>query len=74
MEITVGIQNTARELALEVAESAAEVSKAVSAAIESGRSLTLTDVKGRTVIVPAAALAFVELGSEEQRPVGFGAL
>ena len=33
--------------------------------------LKLSDSKGRVYIVPTAGLAFVEIGSEESRRVGF---
>ena len=33
-----------------------------------------TDEKGRKVIIPAAQIAYVELGSEHTRAVGFGAV
>jgi hypothetical protein len=36
--------------------------------------LRLTDDKGRQVIVPGGALGYVEIGAEEVRRVGFGAL
>jgi hypothetical protein len=32
----------------------------------------ITDVKGRRIVVPVAALGFVEIGEDESRPVGFG--
>lgn len=74
MEITIGIQNTPRELTLEVSLSSKEISDAVAESVTKQAPLTLTDDKGRTIVVPAGALAFVEIGAEEQRRVGFGAL
>ena len=74
MEIRIGVQNAAREVVLESAQSASEVSAAVAAAIKGGTALTLKDDRGRTVIVPSGAIAFVEVGAEEARRVGFGAL
>lgn len=71
MEVKVGVQNVARELVLETDEAAAEVMKKVTAAL-GGESLSLHDSKGRVLIVPAGALAYVEIGIEEQRRVGFG--
>ena len=50
----------------------AVVEKAVAAARESGL-LTLTDTKGRTVIVPSDKLAYVEIGSPTIGQVGFRA-
>ncbi|MBC3761469.1 DUF3107 domain-containing protein [Quadrisphaera oryzae] len=74
MEIRIGVQNSPREVVLESTESVADVSAAVSAALKGGTTLTLKDERGRTVLVPGAAIAFVEIGSEEKRGVGFGAL
>ena len=37
-------------------------------------TLVLTDEKGRKVLIPATQIAYVELGSEHARAVGFGAV
>jgi hypothetical protein len=74
VEVRIGVQNVAREVVLESTQSPAEVTAAVAAAIKGGTTLSLQDERGRTVIVPATALAFVEIGAEEARRVGFGAL
>ena len=73
MEITIGVQNVAREISLESDQSADEVRQLVAAAIEKGGLLELKDQRGRKVMVPVDALGFVELGQEEQLRVGFGA-
>jgi hypothetical protein len=40
--------------------------------LESGQSaVSFADVKGNTYIVPTAGIAFVEVGTEESRRVGF---
>ena len=72
MDVRIGIQNSPRELSFETSQSAAEVEQAVAAAL-SGQStvLKLSDDKGTVYVVPAAALAYVEIGSEESRRVGF---
>ncbi len=72
MEVKIGVQNASRELVLESAESASDVEKAVSAALgDQSGVLTLTDAKGRTVLVPADKLAYVEIGSANPSQVGF---
>lgn len=72
MEIRIGITNTGRELSFESSESAEAVKQSVAAAIKDGTvHLELTDVRGTTYLVPVANLAYVEIGSEEKRPVGF---
>ncbi|MGW9630467.1 DUF3107 domain-containing protein [Agromyces sp. NPDC055520] len=72
MDVRIGIQNSPRELSFETSQSAAEVEQAVAAAL-AGQSavLTLTDDKGTRYVVPASALAYVEIGSEEARRIGF---
>jgi hypothetical protein len=74
VEITIGVQNVARELVLESDQTADQVSAAVSAAIAGGTALTLTDARGRRIVVPTAVLGYVEIGTDEQRRVGFGAI
>ena len=72
MEVKIGVQNASRELVLDSSESPADVEKAVSAALaDDGGVLTLTDTKGRTVLVPVAKLAYVEIGSSTTGTVGF---
>ena len=74
MEITIGVKNVARELTLESAQTADQVVALVEAAIAKGGVLALTDQRGRRVVVPVDSLGYVEIGQEEQRRVGFGAL
>ena len=72
VEVKIGIQNVAREVVIEAAGTEAEVEAAVQAALE-GAPLTLTDDKGRRVMVPAGALGYVEVGEPTRGKVGFGA-
>lgn len=72
MEIRIGIVNTGRELSFETGISADEVRTQVTAALEQGTAhISLNDVKGNSYIVPTANLAYIELGTEESRRVGF---
>ncbi|MGO3885263.1 MAG: DUF3107 domain-containing protein [Mycetocola sp.] len=72
MDIRIGITNSARELAIESNQSKKEVEEIVAQALGEGSSyFTLTDVKDRSFIVATANLAYVELGGEEARRVGF---
>ena len=72
MEVKIGVQNASRELVLDSSESPADVEKAVSAALaDADGVLTLTDSKGRTVLVPVDKLAYVEIGSSTTGTVGF---
>ncbi|MEU2201760.1 DUF3107 domain-containing protein [Isoptericola sp. NPDC019482] len=74
MEITIGVQNLARELVVETDQTAEDVTAAVRGAIADGGVLELTDSRGRTILVPTATIGYVEVGSTEQPRVGFGAL
>ena len=75
MEVKIGVQHVARELVLESTQSPQEVEKAISDALKADLGvLTLTDDKGRRVLVPADKLAYVEIADAEQRRVGFAAL
>lgn len=75
MDIRIGVTQAAREIALEQADSErdatkAKVEQALSGAVD---VLWLTDKKGRTVGVPAAKIAYVEIGSTDgDRRIGFG--
>lgn len=72
MNIKIGIRNSPREISFESAQSAAEVEASVAACLESGaKVLKLSDAKGRKFVVPTEALAYVEIGEEETRRVGF---
>ena len=72
MEIRIGITNSGRELNFESSESADVLKKSISAALDAGAThLTFTDTKGDSYIVPTAGLAYIELGTEEARRVGF---
>ncbi len=72
MEVKIGVQHVTREIVLDSAQSAQEVAAAVAAAVAGAPTLELTDDKGRVIVVPAGAIAYVEIGAEESRRVGFG--
>ena len=76
MEVRIGITQVPREIEIELADDADadRVAKQVEEALTAeGSILWLTDRKGRRVGVPAAKVAYVELGSPtEERRVGFG--
>lgn len=70
MEIKIGVQNSPRELVLDSPLSAEDVEAAVREA-SNGGLLTLTDNKGRRVIVPGDRLAYVEVTTSITGTVGF---
>jgi hypothetical protein len=74
VEVKIGMKNVVRELVLESNQSPDEVSNEITKAIRSDSGLlTLVDEKGRRVVVPIDALAYVEIAETEGRRVGFGA-
>ncbi len=76
MELKIGVQQTARELTLEMDSSTdREALKArIAEAMASDNGvLWLMDVKGREICVPAAKVAYVELSAAAtERRIGFG--
>jgi len=71
MEIKIGIQHAQRELVVESAATAEEVEQQVGSALADGGVLSLTDTKGRRVLVPIERLAYVEIGGGVAGQVGF---
>ncbi len=71
MEVTIGVQNVARELTVETDSDPAEVTKAVEAALADGSVLRLKDTRGRSVFIPGAAIGWIQVGDSEKGRVGF---
>ena len=72
MEIKIGVVDTPKELSIDSEESAEAIAKAVESAIKDGNLLTLNDSRGRTYLLPAEKIAYVEIGPGTSRKVGFG--
>lgn len=73
MEVKVGIQMAPRELVVETDASATGIEQALADALADGTLFVLSDSKGKTLLIPSAKIAYVELGTIEQRKIGFGA-
>lgn len=72
MEVKIGVLHTPREIVLESSQTPAEVEELVSGALKAGDGmLSLTDEKGRKVLVPSGLIAYVEIAQADQRRVGF---
>ena len=72
MDIRIGITNSPREITFESDQTAAEVEALVAAALgEGSHFVKLIDNKGKVFIVPTSSFAYIELGSELSRRVGF---
>jgi hypothetical protein len=75
VEVKIGVQNAPREIVIESSQTADEVESAVAKALEGSTKLfSLTDEHGRRIIVPADKLAYVEIGEQSARKVGFGTI
>ena len=73
MEVKIGVLHTPREIVLESSQTSAEVEELVSASLTSGQgTLSLTDERGRKVLVPSNLIAYVEIAQSDGRRVGFG--
>lgn len=75
MEVRIGIVQSMKEIEVLLPEDAKreKVMKEIETALGEDAVLWLTDRKGRRVGVPAARIAYVELGtSSSERIVGFG--
>lgn len=72
VDIRIGIVNSPRELSFESSQPSAEIEAAVAAALESGtKFFKLSDDAGKLYIIPTAGLAYIEVGTEKTRRVGF---
>ncbi len=72
MEVKIGVQQSAREIALETDRSADDITADVRAALADDGVLSLEDDKGRRILVPADRIAYVEISPASGRRVGFG--
>ena len=77
MDIRIGITQAPREIAIEV-EDDAKSREALKANVEQAlkgeiATLWITDKKGRDIAVPAAKIAYVEIGTgDDGKRIGFG--
>ena len=71
VEVKIGVENVQRELVLETDASPEDVQAKLADALGGSGLLTLVDTKGRSVVVPAAKVAYLEIGSGSRGGVGF---
>lgn len=74
VDVRIGVTQAARELAFEVDDAERDdLHSRVEAALSGATDvLWVVDRKGREVALPAAKIAYVELGTSEERRIGFG--
>jgi len=74
VEVRIGVSHASREITIDSSLDADAISKVISDALSSGDNLlTLTDDKGRAVLVPVDKLAYVEISGDTGRKMGFTA-
>lgn len=73
MEVRIGIIQSPREINFETDAAADEVRRTLEAALSEGKQplVSFTDNKGKQFLVPTASIAYVELGGDAGRRVGF---
>jgi hypothetical protein len=72
VDIRIGIANSPREISFESSQTAADVEKVIATALDAdAKFVTLADDMGSIYIVPTESLAYVEVGTEESRRIGF---
>lgn len=71
MEVKIGVQNAQRELVLDTDSTPEDIEAQLTDALAGSGVLRLADVKGRTIVVVADKIAYLELGSPTSSTVGF---
>lgn len=74
MEVKIGVSDSPRELVFNSPDTPEQVEHHIRAAIAEGENaiLSLTDDKGKRLLVQTAKIAYVEIGAADARRVGFG--
>jgi Protein of unknown function (DUF3107) len=73
VDVRIGVVRTPKEIDIELADDVDrdELAQSIEAQLSDGRMLWLTDRKGHRYGVPAASVAYIEIGADEGRRVGF---
>ena len=76
MDVRIGVTQAPREINIELAEDVDRddlKSRVEAALVGASDVLWITDKRGKDVVIPAAKIAYVELGSaDSDRKIGFG--
>ncbi|NCX09332.1 MAG: DUF3107 domain-containing protein [Actinobacteria bacterium] len=70
-EVKIGISDSTHEIFIECSSSQSEVIAKVNDAIKTSSVLSLSDSKGREILVPHNKISYVEVGESADRRVGF---
>jgi hypothetical protein len=71
MEVKIGVQHAPRELTIETPDTAEEVEARLADAVTGDALFSVTDTRGRRVLVPARNIAYLEIGGGVSGQVGF---
>lgn len=71
MEVKIGVQNASRELTIDPDGDADAIEEKVTKALADGGVLSLSDARGRRVVVPVEKLAYVDISTGVTGQVGF---
>ena len=71
MNITIGIRSSARDISIDLDIEREELVSRVHSAVQSLSVLDLTDNKGQQYLIPARSIAYVQIGEQIERRVGF---
>ena len=71
--IRIAVADVASELSFESSSTPEVITQEVEKAIASNSPLSLTDIRGHQILVPASKIGYVEIGQPKERRVGFGA-
>jgi hypothetical protein len=72
VQVRIGVQSVPKELVVDTSLSAEEVEQALADALGDEDGVFMLRSQGGRVVVPAAKLAYVEIGETEPPSVGFG--
>jgi len=72
--VRIGISETSHELHFETNLDTAKVISLANDAITGNKTLELTDIKERVILVPAGKISYIEIGDTTDQKVGFTAL
>lgn len=71
-EVRIAVTRVNGDIIFESAMNVIEIKSAVTEAIVTGKPLSLTDIRGHEIIIPADKIGFVDVGESASRRVGFG--
>ncbi len=75
MEVKIGVLNSPREIVIDSSQTPDEVQAAYESALKgSDSTFSLSDDKGRTVIIAVSAVAYLDVSQADVRRVGFGSV